>query len=184
MSKGPDLDDDKMAASPLMSLIVAMTRNRCIGNDNSLMWHLRADLQNFKRVTSGKPVIMGRKTYDSIGRPLPARFNIVVSRQTGLQIAGCEVASSIAQAKALAIRWCKQHDEDEYFVLGGAEIYNQCMADIDRLYVTLVDAEMSGDAWFPEFDESEWQETSRIEHQKDKDNDWDFSVLEYRRKIA
>lgn len=181
MSAPRSQDRDEAACGPLMSLIVAMTKNRCIGNDNSLMWHLRDDLQNFKRVTSGKPVIMGRKTYSSIGRPLPARYNIVVSRQANLQLAGCEVVSSIEQAKRLAVRWCAEHGEDEYFILGGAEIYKQCMADIDRLYITLLDVELSGDAWFPEFDESEWLETSRAEHQKDKDNDWDFSILEYRR---
>jgi len=181
MSAPRSQDRDEATSGPFMSLIVAMAKNRCIGNDNSLMWHLRDDLQNFKRVTSGKPVIMGRKTYSSIGRPLPARYNIVVSRQADLQLAGCEVASSIAQAKKLAMHWCKEHSVDEYFILGGAHIKNKIMAELDRVYITLLDVELSGDAWFPEFDESEWLETSRTEHQKDKDNDWDFSILEYRR---
>ncbi len=164
-----------------MSLIVAMSSNRCIGNNNELMWHLREDMLNFRRVTSGKPVIMGRKTFESIGRPLPSRHNIVMSRQPGLSIDGCEVCNSTRNACRSAEQWCRQHAVDEYFVIGGAEIYNQLLAQADRLYLTLLDTALQGDAWFPDYDPSEWREVEGRKVHKNEQNDWDFSILELHR---
>lgn len=169
--------------APKMSLIVAMTHNRCIGNNNELMWHLREDMLHFKQVTSGKPVIMGRKTYDSIGRPLPARHNIVISRQTDLVIDGCEICHSSESACSSAEKWCLDHSVDEYFVIGGAEIYNQLLDRADRLYLTLIDARLQGDAWFPDYDKTKWLENSCRRVQKDGQNDWDFSILELHKRV-
>jgi len=138
-----------------ISLIWAMDRNRLIGCDNALPWKLPADMAWFKKSTMGKPILMGRKTYESIGRPLPGRVNLILSRQADLKIDGCIVVHSLAEAQAAV------PDADEIMVMGGAEIYALLLDQADRLYITYIDAEFEGDAWFPGFDRSDWQETSR-----------------------
>lgn len=158
-----------------------MSLNGCIGKDNALPWHLRDDLQNFKRLTLHKPVIMGRKTYESIGRPLPNRFNIVVTRDQAFSAEGCSLANGIDSALAAARQWCRTEACDELFIIGGAEIYAQCLPDADRLYLTRVAVELEGDAWFPELDMDEWHETVRQEFAQGPQNDFDFSVLELHR---
>jgi dihydrofolate reductase len=143
------------ADMPVISLVAALARNRVIGSGNRLPWHLPEDLRRFKRLTMGAPVIMGRKTHESIGKALPGRRNIVVTRQAGARFEGCEVAGSLEAALALA------GDVPEVFVIGGAELYRLALPRADRLYLTLIDANYDGDAFFPEFDPAEWRETAR-----------------------
>ncbi len=168
-------------ANIVETLIVAMDRNRCIGLDNGLPWHLRADLRHFKKVTSGAAIIMGRKTYESIGKPLPERCNIVLSRQQGLEWDGVSVVHTLAQARALATDYSMRNGKREYFVIGGAEIYALALPKADCLYLTRVQTEISGDTWFPELDHSEWRELSRQDFCQDAENDWDFSILKLAR---
>jgi dihydrofolate reductase len=139
----------------LISLVAALARNRAIGIGNRLPWRLPEDLQRFKRLTMGAPVIMGRRTRESIGRPLPGRRNIVVTRAHAARWEGCVVAHSLDEALAAAT------DAPEAFVIGGAELYAQALERADRLYLTLIDAEYPGDAWFPELDPAGWREIER-----------------------
>ena len=156
-----------------VSLIAAMAENRVIGRDNQLPWRLSADLQHFKALTMGKPIIMGRKTYESIGRPLPGRTNIVITRDSAFQAEGCEVVHSIEQALAAARGF------EEVMVIGGAELYRQMLDHADRLYLTLVRAEVEGDALFPELGQ-QWHEVERESRKADDKNqfDYDFVILE------
>lgn len=127
-----------------------MDRNRLIGNNNQLPWHLPVDFAHFKSVTMGKPIIMGRKTFESIGKPLPGRRNIVLSRAAGLAIEGVDVVTSLDEARSIV------GDGDELMVIGGSTIYQLVLAEAQRMYLTHVEAEFEGDAWFPEFDMSLW----------------------------
>jgi dihydrofolate reductase len=140
---------------PTVSLVAALARNRVIGAGSRLPWYLPEDLRRFKRLTMGAPVIMGRKTHESIGKPLPGRRNIVVTRQPGARWEGCEVAGSLEAALAAA------GDAPEVFVIGGAELYAAALPRADRLHLTLIDAEYEGDALFPAFDPADWRETAR-----------------------
>jgi len=139
----------------LTALVAALARHRVIGVGNRLPWRLPEDLQRFKRLTMGAPVIMGRRTRESIGRPLPGRRNIVVTRERAATWEGCVVAHSLDEALALA------NDAPEAFVIGGAELYAQALPRAARLYLTLIDADYAGDAWFPEFDAAAWREVAR-----------------------
>ena len=143
-----------------MSLIVAVSKNGVIGLDNKLPWNLPDDLQYFKSVTMGKPLVMGRKTYDSIGRPLPGRTNIVITRDASWCAPGVEVATSLDDALSLARKACTDSGVDEVMVIGGEQIYRMTIAVADRLYVTEVDTEIAGDAFFPTIDNKQWQRTS------------------------
>lgn len=147
-----------------LSLIAALAHNRVIGRDNQLPWHLPADLKHFKAMTLGKPIIMGRKTWDSLGRPLPGRLNIVVSRQPGLMLEGAEVFATLEAAIARADEWARQEDADELMLIGGAQLYTQGLALAQRLYLTRVGLEPEGDAFFPEVDDADWRLTSSVEH--------------------
>ena len=144
-----------------VSLIVAMAKNRVIGVNNQLPWRLPADLKHFKATTMAKPIVMGRKTWESIGRPLPGRFNIVISRQQGYVADGASVVNSLADGLALACREAVSAGLDEVFVIGGEAIYRQALADAVKIYLTEVDVELEGDAWFPEIEQNEWKEVSR-----------------------
>lgn len=144
-----------------LSIIVAMANNRAIGKDNQLLWHLPEDLQYFKRMTMGKPIVMGRKTFESIGRPLPGRLNIVITRQTDWQHEGVKVVHAIDDALKLAEAQSIIDGVDEMMVIGGAEIYKTALPVADKLYVTRVDTEIDGDAFFPVIDSAIWQETAR-----------------------
>ena len=137
----------------LISIIAAMGRNRAIGYKNTLPWRLPADLQRLKQLTLGHHILMGRKTFESIGRPLPGRTSIIITRQKDFQAEGCLIAHSLGEAIDLA----KSHGEQEAFIIGGAEIYAQALSIADRMYLTLVDAEPEADAFFPEFDENLWE---------------------------
>ena len=127
-------------------------------------WHLPADFKYFKATTLGKPIIMGRKTWDSLGRPLPGRLNLVVSRQTDLQLEGAEVFASLEAAIERAEAWAIEQGVDEVMLIGGAQLYSQGLADADRLYLTRVGLNPVGDAWFPEFDEAQWTLVSEELH--------------------
>lgn len=157
----------------IISAVVAIAENNAIGKDNELLWRLPADLKHFKEITSGHTIIMGRKTFDSIGKPLPNRRNIVVTRKTGLQIPGAEVTGSIEEAIALCTT------EEEVFIVGGAEIYKAAMPITDRIYLTRVHQSYEADAFFPEIDFNIWKETSVEKHLPDEKNHvaYTFSTL-------
>jgi dihydrofolate reductase len=157
-----------------IALIAALARNGVIGRDNRLPWRLPADLQHFKQLTLGKPVVMGRRTWDSIGGPLPGRTNIVITRAAGLQAQGCVVVHDIEAALQAA------GDAEEVMILGGANLYGQLLPCASRLYLTEVQADVAGDAVFPEFDRGQWRELQRVSHRADERNEfaYDFVVLE------
>jgi dihydrofolate reductase len=157
-----------------LTLIVATDRHRGIGIRNTLPWRLPEDLAFFKRTTSGHPIIMGRKTFDSIGRPLPNRRNIVVTRNPDWSHAGVEAVSSLQQAATLA-------GEGEAFVIGGAQIYAEALPQAERLIVTEIGADFECDAYFPELDASQWVETSR-ETQHSAENNFDYAFVIYQRR--
>lgn len=146
-----------MKKSLPLSLIAALAENRVIGIDNSMPWHLPGDFKYFKATTLGKPIIMGRKTWDSLGRPLPGRLNIVVSRQTDLALEGAEVYPSLEAAVVRAEQWALEQGASELMLIGGAQLYTQGLEQADRLYLTRVALSPQGDAWFPEFDEQRWK---------------------------
>lgn len=156
---------------PLLSLIVAMSRNRVIGRDNRLPWRLPADLQFFKRTTLGKPIVMGRRTFESIGRPLPERINIIVTTRGDYQAAGCIVTPTLEQALAAAA------PAAEIMVIGGASLFAQCLERADRIYLTLVDAVIAGDAYFPELNPAQWRESRRDHHPADDRHSYAFSFI-------
>jgi dihydrofolate reductase len=161
---------------PGVSLIVAMAKNRVIGINNTLPWHLPADLKHFKALTMGHHMIMGRKTFESIGRPLPGRITVVVTRDADYSVPGVIVANSLEAA----ISACG--NDDEIFVIGGAELYRQAINLADRIYLTEIDADIQGDAHFAEFDSKLWQETERMEHVPDEKNAHSYHFVVYDRK--
>jgi len=160
-----------------LALIWAMSRNRVIGRNNALPWHLSEDLRYFKRVTMGKPIIMGRKTWESIGRPLPGRTNIVITRDHDFQAAGVRVVHSLDDALRLAEHIGVIEGAEEAVVIGGAEIYALALPKAERLYLTQVHAEVQGDAWFPEFDLSKWQELAREDFNAEGPNPYPYSFI-------
>lgn len=160
-----------------LALIWAMSRNRVIGRNNALPWHLSEDLRYFKRVTMGKPIIMGRKTWESIGRPLPGRTNIVITRDQNFQAAGVRVVHSLDDALRLAEHISVIEGAEEAVVIGGAEIYALALPKAERLYLTQVHADVEGDAWFPEFDQSLWQELAREDFAAEEPNPYPYSFI-------
>jgi dihydrofolate reductase len=161
-----------------LSLIAAMAENRVIGHENRLPWHLPADLQHFKAITLGKPVLMGRKTWESIGRPLPGRTNIVITRDAGYVAEGCVVAHSLEEAVREA------GEAAEVMVIGGAQLYRQALPLADTLYLTLVHAEFQGDTRFPDWQPKEWRETARIDHAADDRNPHAYSFITLERQAG
>lgn len=160
-----------------LAIIVAQAKNRVIGINNKLPWHLPEDLRYFKQVTMGKPIIMGRNTYESIGRPLPGRTNIVISRQPDYSPAGVKVVASLELAIELAESIALIDGAQEAMVIGGAQIYAQALDRADRLYLTEVDAEIEGDAWFPEFSRDKWAEVGREDFQAEGPNPYNYSFI-------
>lgn len=158
----------------ILSSIVAISENRAIGKNNQLLWHLPGDLKHFKEITSGHAIIMGRRTFDSVGKPLPNRRNIVVTRQD-IIIPGCEVVNSIDAALEL----CK--GEQEVFIGGGAEIYKAAMKRTDRIYLTIVHQYFDADTFFPEINMQEWKEISREDIQPDNRNLHAYSFIKLER---
>ena len=146
----------------IRSLVVAVARNGVIGRDNGLPWRLPADLAHFKRVTMGLPVIMGRRTYESIGKALPGRLNIVVSRDPGYGAPGCTVVPSLEAA------WAAAGDVREACVIGGTSLFEEALADADVIHLTEVEADVAGDTYFPRFDRSQWREVELGRHPADE----------------
>jgi dihydrofolate reductase len=154
----------------IISIIVAIGENHAIGKNNQLLWHMPNDLKHFKDVTSGRTIIMGRKTFDSVGKPLPKRRNIVVTRQD-ITIPGCEVVKSIEDGIALCA------GEDEVFIGGGAEIYRLAMHLTNRIYLTIIHHAFDADTFFPEIDKNEWKETERENYPADEKNAFPYSFI-------
>ena len=166
-----------------VAMIAAMDRNRVIGVDNQLPWYLPEDLKFFKRMTQAKPLVMGRKTFQSIGRPLPGRLNIVVTRDTGFHHDGVRVCHDLASALALADQQATIDGVEEIMVMGGAEIYAQALPHASRLYLTEVAIEVAGDARFPELDPAEWEELQRVPGTP-AEGQPAYDFVEYRRRGA
>ena len=159
-----------------LSMIVAHAENRVIGKDNDMPWHLPADLQYFKKVTIGKPIVMGRKTYESIGRPLPGRMNIVISRDANYKAEGIETATTVQEALSLA------GDVEEVMVIGGGAIYKFCMEAADRLYITHINATIDGDTEFPPYSiDRDWEKVSSEFRPSDEKNAYDLDFCVYER---
>lgn len=159
----------------MISIIAALAENRVIGVNNTLPWRLPNDLKHFRRLTTGHAIVMGRKNYESIGKPLPERTNIVVTRNSGYRADGCLVAHSLDEALALA------GNDPEIFVIGGAEIYREALARAGRLYLTQVHAHVDGDTFFPEIEPNDWKETARERHEADEKHAYAYSFVVFER---
>ena len=157
----------------MISLIAAMSKNRVIGNNNSLIWKLPSDLKRFKELTSGGIVIMGRKTYESIGKPLPNRRNIIITRDESYSATGCEIAHSIQEAIEIS-----NNISVDVFIIGGGEVYSQFLSIANKIYLTVIHEDFEGDTYFPEIGD-EWIKVSREDHQPDEKNQHKFSFIEY-----
>ncbi|MDF1795687.1 MAG: type 3 dihydrofolate reductase [Coxiellaceae bacterium] len=156
----------------MLALIAAMAQQRVIGLNGDMPWHMPEDLKHFKRMTKGKAIIMGRKTFDSIGsKPLPNRRNIVITRQQDLMLDGCDVFNNLQDAIASC------DDKDETMIVGGSTLYEQALPIADRLYLTFIDAEVEGDTFFPAWDSDQWVMADRQEHQADADNPYDYQFV-------
>ncbi len=165
-----------MQRKPVIAAIAAMAENRVIGKNNQLPWHLPADLTHFRRLTTGHAVLMGRKTHESIGKPLPNRLNLIMSRDPDYKAEGCTTVQSIHEAIEHIM------DSQQFlFVIGGAEIYQLLMPYIDQLYLTIVHQQVDGDTLFPDINPSEWHETDRIRHEADEQNAHAYSFLSMNR---
>jgi len=160
------------------SLVVAVARNGVIGRGNALPWRLPADLAHFKKVTMGHPVVMGRRTYESIGRPLPGRQNIVVTRNSGFHAPGCTVVASLADA------WRAAGNVDEVCVIGGTTIFEESLPVADVIHLTEVEADVEGDTYFPAFDRTQWDAKEISRHPADDRNAYPIRILELTRKRA
>ncbi|RXF03381.1 type 3 dihydrofolate reductase [Pseudoalteromonas phenolica O-BC30] len=159
-------------------MIAAMANDRIIGDDNQMPWHLPADLQHFKRVTMDKPVVMGRKTFESIGRPLPGRRNIVITRNTSYQAEGIEVVSSPEAALALL------EGTSEVMIIGGGNIYGQFLTLAERLYLTFIDLDVEGDTQFPDYSkDNNWSEVESESHQPDERNKYGYTFVTLQKKL-
>jgi dihydrofolate reductase len=161
----------------ILSLIVAHSRNRAIGKDNKLLWHLKDDMKKFVSATKGKYYLMGRKTFDSIGKPLPNRVNIIISRNDQY-IEGVTVKGSIESA----IEFAKEQGANELVIGGGEEIYKLALPMVSRMYITKVHTEVDGDTFFPEFDEGEWEQVISKDFTQNEGNDHGFEYCEYVKK--
>jgi dihydrofolate reductase len=164
-----------------LAVIVAAAENGVIGRNNKLPWHLPEDLRYFRQVTMGKPIVMGRKTFESIGRPLPGRTNIVITRNPDFRVEGVEVVRSLDEALSLAGDIAVVDGAEELVVIGGSEVYGLAIPRADRLYLTRVHASVEGDAWLPEIDWRAWRETARERHAAATPDSYDYSFIVYER---
>ena len=162
----------------MISLLFAMDKNRVIGKDNDLPWRLPNDLKFFKELTIGNNVIMGRKTYDSMNGPLKNRENIIVTRDKNYEVAGCKIIHYIDDILSIN----EKEPTKEWFVIGGEEIFKQILPYADKIYMTYIDHSFEGDTYFPEWNESEWEEISKTKGKKDDKNPYDYYFIEYERK--
>ncbi len=167
-----------MTKYPKIALIAALSKNHVIGKDNQLPWTLPNDLQHFKSLTLHKPIVMGRKTFESIGRPLPKRRNIIITRQKDFQVQGGEVFHSMDSALTAL------QDEAEIMIIGGATLYQQTLAKADILYLTIVDTEIAGDAFFPEWNSNEWKILSEEKHDADEQHAFAYTFLTLARELS
>lgn len=169
---------------PRLTIVAAIASNRALGKNNQLLWHIPNDLQFFKKTTQGHPIIMGRKTYDSIGRPLPKRLNIVISRQLDLSIDGCIVVPSLKTAIELAshMEHQPQDIDPEIFIIGGGQIYEHALPLVDRMVLTEVKQDYEADAFFPNYDPQQWQAVWREAHH-DETSGLDYEFIDYRRRV-
>ncbi|QHT71584.1 dihydrofolate reductase [Rhodocytophaga rosea] len=158
-------------------IVAAHAQNRVIGRNNELVWHLPRDFKHFKEITVGHPIIMGRKTFESLGKPLPNRTSIIITRDAHYQQEGCIVVHSLKEAIAEAKKL-----DDQIYIIGGAEIYKQALPYTQKMYLTEVKAFPEGDAYFPEFSKTDWQETARHSYYKDEKNEYDFDFVTWERK--
>lgn len=160
----------------IISTIVAVAKNNVIGKDNDIPWYLPADLKYFKKITTGHHIVMGRKCYESIGRPLPKRTNVIVTRNPFFIATGCLVTHNVAEAVQLA----EDNGEEEVFIIGGGQIYEIALPHVDRIYLTEVDLEVEGDIFFPAIDKERWTLVKETKHQADEKNEYDytFKILE------
>lgn len=154
----------------MISLVVAMANKRVIGKDQQMPWHMPADLAHFKKVTLGHPIIMGRKTYESIGRPLPGRQNIVVTRQN-ITIDGCDIAHSLDEALSIV------NNKEQIMIIGGGVLFLEALPIAQRLHLTLIDLDVEGDTFFPEWNPDEWQMISEEAHAADSKNPYDYRFI-------
>ncbi|QDA61399.1 dihydrofolate reductase [Hymenobacter jejuensis] len=161
----------------MIALVVAVAENGVIGRDNQLIWHLPADLKHFKQLTLNHPIVMGRRTFEAIGRPLPGRTNIVVTRQPDWHAEGCQVAFSVPEALEQA-----QALDEDVFVIGGGEIYRQALAAADTVFLTEVHNSFDGDVIFPELNHTEWREITRERHEPDAKHAYAFSFVTMQRR--
>lgn len=161
----------------MVTLIAAISKNNALGKDNDLIWHLPADLQRFKKVTSGHHILMGRNTFESIGKPLPNRTTVIITRNTNYFKDGCLIANSLEDAIELA------KEDQEIFIIGGAQIYKQALEKdlVDKLDITIVHEEFEADAFFPEINSSIWKEIAREDFKADEKNKYDYSFVSYKR---
>jgi dihydrofolate reductase len=166
-----------MRLNKKITIIAAMARNHAIGLDGQMPWHLPGELRHFKETTMGKPIVMGRKTWQSIGRPLPGRQNIIVTRSATFQAPGCDVAGSLDRALELA-------EGAEVMIIGGGQLYQQALAFADRMILTVVDCEPEADTWFPEWVKKEWRQTGLRRETADDRNPDAYQVVEWVRKTG
>ena len=170
--------NEKAPLRPRLCMIAAMAANRVIGGDNRMLWHLPADMRHFKQLTMGKPILMGRKTFESLGnKPLPGRINIVITRDTSMQSPGVFVANDLSSAWRLA----ESHAVDEIMVIGGASIYEQALPMADRLYLTFIQLSVDGDAHFPDISAYRWKEIESHSFRPDASNPYNYSFITYDR---
>ena len=161
----------------MIAIVVAAAENNVIGKDNGLIWHLPADLRHFKQITMGHPILMGRKTYESIGKPLPGRTSVLVTTQADYKAEGCIVAHNVQEALEQANRL----DQDVY-IIGGANLYEQTLPLTDTVYLTRVHHAFDGDAYFPELKEAEWEVTAQEHHEPDEKHKYSYSFLTLKRR--
>lgn len=175
---------------PNLSILVAMAKNRVIGKNNGLPWHLPADLKHFKSLTMGHAIIMGRKTYESIGRPLPGRTNIIVTRQTDFNVTGVIVVHSLDEALHCSTLSDTTSHYCERFIIGGSDLYRQTIALSQRMYITEIQQAFDGDSYFPEYNQDEWCEKTRERHFADTNTtnatplEYHFVILERKKRLA
>ena len=162
----------------MVTIIAAIANNNALGKDNDLIWHLPADLKRFKKVTSGHHILMGRNTFESIGKPLPNRTTVIITRNKDYKAAGCIVVDSIE--KAIEVAKADEH----IFIIGGAQVYKQTIAAnlVDQLDITQVHHSFDADVYFPEIDSDIWKEVAREEFKADEKNKYDFSFISYKKK--
>lgn len=167
--------------TPPLVIVAALADNRAIGRGNQLIWRLKTDLRRFREITMGRPLILGRKTFESIGKPLPGRHSVVVTRDQGWRHEGVSVAASLPDALALGRELAKRHGADSVVIGGGADIYRQALPEAEAMRLTFVHAQPEGDAFFPAFDRSEWIETARLPHPAGPDDEHPFTFVDLKR---